>query len=402
MYYLCICSLFPLCNLELNSHLEELTMSRLVIQFKDIFIECTVEIFERSYISMGMFCIGSLGMFLWTESHLNVQLRTLISMVHLIAHYIGALTVIILMEMIIEAAVENELIGIKNPFETFRSHFPGTHQVIEHLDGHYTFGVITKFLKMLFTVVDVTGFHVSLRKTICTAKAQRMQLLMQHFGGVTSGVTAGMEVMDTLIAGDLKYSFYNLVPSRFTRVLYHITAFWFYFIFAAPLVSFIVGIYLFLSAKYFGKFNEAFSSLRLQTYKNFVRFHLKRDGSLHCFVIGVDNVPRRWRQDPKWDGRGQLMSIPKEEVDDGKDGSICHRISSSGFSTPTKRKHENKKSRTAAEEAILNARDMRYLGPSYTWNYPSRWIAYDSKGKTNMCSKEEYRRVKIIDQFVLR
>merc|ERR1719229_1673083 len=104
-----------------------------------------------------------------------------------------------------------------------------------------------------------------------------------------------------------------LVPSRFTRVLYHITAFWFYFIFAAPLVSFIVGIYLFLSAKYFGKFNEAFSSLRLQTYKNFVRFHLKRDGSLHCFVVGVDNVPRRWRQDPKWDGRGILMNLSSPE-----------------------------------------------------------------------------------------
>ena len=390
LYYICICSLFPLCNLGLNSHLEELTPSRLAIQFKDIFLECTEEIFERSYISLGMVLFSSLGMYIWTEAHWSFNVRAAIAFVHLCAHYIGSLTVIILMEMIIEAAVENELVGTKSPFDTFRTHFHGTHQVLEHIDGHYTFGVITKFLKMLFTVVDITGFHVSLRNTICTAKAHQMQLLLQQFGG-------GVPV-ETLIGSELKS---YLVPSRFTRVLYQITAFLFYFIFAAPLVSFIVGLYLFLSAKYFGKFNEAFSSLRLQTYKNFVRFHLKHDGSLHCYVVGVDDVPRRWRQDPKWDGRGQLMSIPVEEMDGGvQNDSLCQRISSGN--TPEKNRGDRKGSRSEAEEALLNARDMRYLGPSHSWNYPSRWIAYDSKGSTNMCSKHEYRRVKVIDQFVLR
>lgn len=386
-YYLMVSSLFPLCNLQINSHLEEIKWSTLLSKYCQIFVQVTFEVFERSYISITVLIMAIIGMYVWTEAHLSIRTRCTITIVHVVTHYVASMTVIILMEMIIEAALENELIGKKSAFDTFQTHFKLTQDVLQHIDNHYTFGVITYILKMLFTVVDITGFHVSLRKSMCSSKYKQIELILQQFKDYPAETLFSLSKVN----GEL----YNIVPSRFSRFLYHTTAFLFYFIFAAPVVSFVIGIYLFVSAK-FGKYNEAFSSLRLDTFKNFVRFHLKYDGSLHCYVIGVDKVPHRWRQDPKWDGRGQLASIDIDNTDNNNNNdsikreTVCDKI----ISSPNKQYNQESSQRTMI-------RDMRYLGPSYTWNYPSRWIPYNSSGDTNMSSKHEYRRVQIIDQFVL-
>lgn len=45
--------------------------------------------------------------------------------------------------------------------------------------------------------------------------------------------------------------------------------------------------------------NEAFSALRLEDHKNFVRLHIDRHGALHLYAIGVDEVCRKWDADPE-------------------------------------------------------------------------------------------------------
>ncbi len=68
----------------------------------------------------------------------------------------------------------------------------------------------------------------------------------------------------------------------------------------------IMGIYLYISQAVFRRHSqEAFSSLRGPDYKGFVRFHVEKDGSLSIYPIGVDRVPRRWKQQadglaPRW------------------------------------------------------------------------------------------------------
>jgi hypothetical protein len=44
--------------------------------------------------------------------------------------------------------------------------------------------------------------------------------------------------------------------------------------------------------------NEAFSSMRLTSYRNFLRIHLDHDGVLHVYPLGVRRSVRRWRLDP--------------------------------------------------------------------------------------------------------
>jgi hypothetical protein len=62
--------------------------------------------------------------------------------------------------------------------------------------------------------------------------------------------------------------------------------------------AFLMGIYLLVSLNLFeGHWTEAFSSMRIVDYKNFLRLHVEGDGTLTIYAVGIDRVPRRrqWR-----------------------------------------------------------------------------------------------------------
>lgn len=60
--------------------------------------------------------------------------------------------------------------------------------------------------------------------------------------------------------------------------------------------SCILGIYLFLSLNVFGRHsNEAFSSLAIQDWKNFLRIKIEPTGEVTIYPIGVRKVPRKWK-----------------------------------------------------------------------------------------------------------
>jgi uncharacterized integral membrane protein len=61
--------------------------------------------------------------------------------------------------------------------------------------------------------------------------------------------------------------------------------------------SFIMGLYLLASLNIFGRHgNEAFSSLGVEDWKNFVRLHINEQGDLTIYPIGIRRVPRKWKQ----------------------------------------------------------------------------------------------------------
>jgi hypothetical protein len=60
--------------------------------------------------------------------------------------------------------------------------------------------------------------------------------------------------------------------------------------------SFILGLYLFVSIRIFGRHsNEAFSSLKIQDFKQWLRLRIDASGALTIYAIAIDRVPRRWR-----------------------------------------------------------------------------------------------------------
>ncbi|MBI2016800.1 MAG: hypothetical protein HYS77_14870 [Candidatus Rokubacteria bacterium] len=58
--------------------------------------------------------------------------------------------------------------------------------------------------------------------------------------------------------------------------------------------SILWGLYLLVALNLFGAHqNEAFSALRIQDYKHFLRLHVTRAGDLEIYPIGIPKVPRR-------------------------------------------------------------------------------------------------------------
>ena len=61
--------------------------------------------------------------------------------------------------------------------------------------------------------------------------------------------------------------------------------------------SLIMGAYLFISLNFFGHHaNEAFSSLSIPDWKNFLRIRITSNGDLTIYPIGIPKVPRVWRK----------------------------------------------------------------------------------------------------------
>lgn len=78
--------------------------------------------------------------------------------------------------------------------------------------------------------------------------------------------------------------------------------------------SLVMGLYLLLSMNFFGRHsNEAFSSIAVEDWKNTLRLHIDKDGSLTIYPIGIRRVPRKWTQNTDSSGR-----VPALVSDDAK------------------------------------------------------------------------------------
>lgn len=84
--------------------------------------------------------------------------------------------------------------------------------------------------------------------------------------------------------------------------------------------STLMGIYLWLSLNVFGRhYNEAFSSLKIEDWKHFLRLHIDQDGNLSIYPVGIPKVPRAWKKNTDFQAHRKALSVPAEtEGDDDK------------------------------------------------------------------------------------
>ncbi|AUM65358.1 hypothetical protein C0R09_12955 [Brevibacillus laterosporus] len=66
--------------------------------------------------------------------------------------------------------------------------------------------------------------------------------------------------------------------------------------------SSIMGLYLYISLNVFGRHsNEAFSSLKVEDWKNFLRIHIDKEGNLTIYPIGLEKIVTHWNLAPLTD-----------------------------------------------------------------------------------------------------
>ncbi len=73
-----------------------------------------------------------------------------------------------------------------------------------------------------------------------------------------------------------------------------------------------MGVYLLVALNVFGfHHNEAFSSLAIEDWKNFLRMRIGPDGALTIYPVGIERVPRTWEAVPgAGPGEAQLRPAP--------------------------------------------------------------------------------------------
>jgi len=99
---------------------------------------------------------------------------------------------------------------------------------------------------------------------------------------------------------------------KITWLLYYAHMAWFYWLFAAPVCAFILGFYLCLSVSFLNcSWHNTYSALQICDWKHFLRFRIRReDGALQCYVVGVNEVPRRWERDSDHDKEIEAELFP--------------------------------------------------------------------------------------------
>lgn len=75
----------------------------------------------------------------------------------------------------------------------------------------------------------------------------------------------------------------------------------------------LMGLYLLPSLNLFGRhYNEAFASLRCEDWKHFLRLKIDQSGDLHIYPIGIERVPRKWRERHAGDTHPTAKLIPEK------------------------------------------------------------------------------------------
>ncbi|GFY86885.1 Calcineurin-like metallo-phosphoesterase superfamily protein [Actinidia rufa] len=148
------------------------------------------------------------------------------------------------------------LTGYHTLYEWYRSveseHFPDPTGLRARIE-QWTFGLYPACIKYLMSAFDVPEVMAVTRNNICKK---------------------GMESL-----------------SQRGTVIYYASVFLDFWVFSTTIVSLVFGSYLYICINWLHLyFDEAFSSLRIANYKLVTRFHIKHDGDLEVFILGVDKV----------------------------------------------------------------------------------------------------------------
>lgn len=188
---------------------------------------------------------------------------------HCAAHFSAAICLVLLLELGVETVIRFEGVGkegyhsLYHWYLNFESqHFPDPTGLRARVST-WTLGLYPNALKWIMALFDVPEAIAVSRATICTQGLESLTRLQTigYYGGVLA----------------------------------------YFWVLATPTVGFLFGLYLYICVNWFGlHYDEAFSSLQVPEYKGFLRMHITQQGDLELYALGIDKVPKAWKEDPRW------------------------------------------------------------------------------------------------------
>ncbi|PIA56382.1 hypothetical protein AQUCO_00700595v1 [Aquilegia coerulea] len=277
IYFVLVSSMFPQCKLD--HILQDDSFSGHLRSFFGGVWLAFMYVLEQSYASLAGTLLLLIAAFLFVPSKVSRKRRAIIGFLHVSAHMVSALILMLLLELGIEMCIRHRLLatsGYHTLYEWYRSveskHFPDPTGLRTRIE-RWTFGLYPACLKYLMSAFDIPEVMAVTRTNICKHGIQSL--------------------------------------SRGSAIIYYASVFLYFWVFSTPVVSMVFGIYLYLCINWLHiHFDEAFSSLRIANYKAFTRFHITHAGDLEVFTLAVDKVPKDWKLDPKWDAESKQPQKP--------------------------------------------------------------------------------------------
>ncbi|DAZ93441.1 TPA: hypothetical protein N0F65_003138 [Lagenidium giganteum] len=263
-YFAIVCSMFPRCSV--SQIYASPTWSEAAVRFAAELLQVLYEMVAHSYISLAT-CVGMVVVLTVFADCNRLWKKCATGIVVSLVHCIAAFTILLVFECMFEIATVRGLLGREGShslYHSFTSALPDFSVLAAYdvLNLHQLYAVFLKYCMTIFDVPEVAAIH---RIKICE-----------------SG-------FDTL--------------SRMEVWAYYLSVFPYFWVLATPVVAAVFGIYLYVSLGFFEcHYNEAFSALRISSYKNFLRLHFDANGDLEVFAFGIDKMPRKWCRDPDWSG----------------------------------------------------------------------------------------------------
>ncbi len=294
LYFLMVSSFFPRCRLDhvINAPFFYDGARQFFFEVLQIY----TEVWSESVIS----CLASIFVFFVTysfaDTHYGRHRQLIVAFCHFTAHMFCAISLFLLLEIVVETSLRDEMVG--NGYDSFFQSF----QLFERRKmpkEHWTSGNVVPVLKVLLRVFDLPENMATTRARICNGSVLRPSFWGMNLGSQLKD--AAVQICKSGFDAVNNNEIFVEQLSRFELFTYYFGNFLYLHIIAADIASFVLGLYLYICVNVMHwHWNEAFSSIRSPDFKSFCRFHIDSSGDLHVYVIGIDRVPRKWREDMNW------------------------------------------------------------------------------------------------------
>ena len=266
--YVCMgISVLPICQanlvieaIESASTVSKSLLSGLYVFTTHLVIPSMKLIWTDSWFSLSSqvvffaMCFASIG-----DTRYSVWRRILHAFIHFLTHAICSVILFAFIELAIEFLAQISLGRDSVITDGFR--VPG----IVSVTDTFVFGspILESLLGSFLRFVDLPSSLIRNRASLCAVVPAPRELLFRYYT--------------------------RIVP--------------FFWVMATPIAAFVMGCYLLISLNVFGiHLTEAFSSLRIEDFKHFLRMYIDPEtDDLHVYVVGIEKVPRNWEEDPAWD-----------------------------------------------------------------------------------------------------
>ena len=297
-------------------------------------------LFRETYVSFGVAAATLVVALGALEGKLPLWRRVVVGVVHALVHVTLAIFLLACLHHFFSFLVSN------NMLESSAQHWGS--RLERSLVGFYH--------SALHGVAGTVPFGSTLlalhEKVVCgTLWAKAVRVLLR-----TLDVTEGLAYLSWQVAGTQPAA-YAPTATRFYIWLYYCHVMFFYWLLATPVVSCVVGAYLWFCVQFLDcHFDAAYTAFRIEDFKSFLRLRLNLDdGCLTVFTIGISQVPKQWERDP----RHIMESVQR------------------------------------SQEKGPNSASVR---PSYQWEFPSLWR--HKKGVVKGII-DNYTGPRLVDQFTI-